>query len=187
MSTETVKDPRKRVITPEAIISFPRLFKPEPGPDGGEPKYSAAFIFVEGTDMSALKQAVVVAGTEKWGDKFAELVRARTNFRLPFRDDVAGKGYPEGSVFFNATTKNRPGVVDANLQEVNDPEKVYAGAKVVASVTAFAYQNKGRGVSFALNNVQFLADGERLDNRLAASDEFDKAMTEVPDDLADLL
>ena len=181
------QDTRKRVVTPEAIISFPRLFKPEPGPQGGEPKYSAAFIFVQGTDLTQLKQAIVVAGQEKWGDKFAELVRAKVNFRLPFRNDVAGKGYPEGSTFFNATSKQRPQIVDANLQEVNDPEKVYAGAKVLASVTAFAYDNVGRGVAFALNNVQFLADGERLDNRLAAADEFDKMMSEVPADLADLM
>ena len=177
----------KRVITPAAIISFPRLFKPEPGPQGGEPKYSAAFIMAEGSDLSGLKAAIVAAGQEKWGDKFAELVRGDPNFKLPLRTDVAGKGYPEGSTFFNATSKYKPQVVDGNQQEIVDMEKVYAGAIVFASVTAFGYENVQRGVSFALNNVQLLRDGDRLDNRVSASDEFDKAMTEVPSDLADLL
>ena len=178
------------MVTPEAIISFPRLFVPQPGPSGGEPKYSAVFIFVEGTDLTALKQAIIAAGQEKFGDRFADLVRAGDNFRLPFRPragETLKLGYPEGSTFFSATSKNRPQVVDANVQPIDDPEKVYAGAKVLASVNAYGYDNVGRGVTFGLNNVQFLADGERLDNRVAAADEFDKAMTEVPDELADLL
>lgn len=186
MTTETAPT-STRVITPAAIISFPRLFKPEPGPQGGEPKYSAAFILPEGSDLTALKAAIVAAGKEKFGDKFAELVRGDPNFRLPLRTDVAGKGYPVGSTFFNATSKYRPQVVDGNLQEVIDQEIIYAGAIVYGSVTAFGYDNVQKGVSFALNNVQFLRDGERLDNRVSASEEFDKAMQDEPADLADLL
>ena len=187
MSTDTANVDLKRVITPPAIVSFPRFFKPEPGPQGGEPKYSGAFIMTEGSDLTGLKAAIVAAGVEKFGDRFADLVRSDPNFRLPLRTDAAGKGYPEGSTFFNATSKYKPQVVDGNLQEILDYETVYAGAIVLASVTAFGYDNVQKGVSFALNNVQFLRDGDRLDNRVSASDEFDKAMTEVPSDLADLL
>ena len=187
MTTETAPT---RLVTPEAIISFPRLFRPEPGPNGGDPKYSAAFIFVQGTDLTRLKQAIIAAGQAFFGDKFAELVRAGDNMRLPFRPragETLKAGYPEGSTFFSANSKHKPQVVDANLQEINDPEKVYAGAKVLASVNAYGYDNVGRGVTFGLNNIQFLADGERLDNRVAAADEFDKMMSEVPDELAGLL
>ncbi len=88
----TKKDPRKRVITPECTISFPRLYKPEPGPNGGDPKYSAALVFDPGADVSALKTAANIAGVEKFGEEgFRNYVQNDRAFKIPFRTDVAGK------------------------------------------------------------------------------------------------
>jgi hypothetical protein len=42
-------------------------------------------------------------------------------------------------------------------------------------------------VSFALNNVQFIADGKRLDSRVSADDEFDAVLSEAPADLSSLI
>ena len=54
------------------------------------------------------------------------------------------------------------------------------------SITAFGYDVKGnKGISFALNNVQKWADGERLDGRVRAEDEF-SAEAPVTADLSDL-
>ena len=181
----TKKDPRKRVVTPECTISFPRLYVPEAGPQGGDPKYSAALVFDQGTDVTALKMAANIAGIEKFGEEgFKELLRSST-FKIPFRTDVEGKGYPEGSMFFNATSKQRPGVVGPDVQEISDPSVVYAGCRVKASVTAFGFDNVSKGIAFALNNVQFLRDGERLDSRVAASEEFDSEMSDAPASLGD--
>ena len=181
------KDPRKRVVTPECTISYPRLFTPQPGPQGGEPKYSCALVFDSGTDVSALKAAANIAGIEKFGEEeFRRLVQNDRSFKIPFRTDVEGKGYPEGSMFFNATTKNRPGVVGPDVQEISDPNVVYAGCRVKASVTAFGFNNVSKGVAFALNNVQFLRDGERLDGGMAASEEFDSEMSNEPASLSDV-
>ncbi len=183
----TKKDPRKRVITPECTISFPRLFKAEPGPQGGEPKYSAAFVFDPGADVSALKTAANIAGIEKFGEEgFRDLVKNNPAFKIPFRTDIGNKGYPEGSMFFNATTKNRPGVVGPDVQEISDPGVVYAGCRVKASVTAFGFDNVSKGIAFALNNVQFLRDGERLDGGVPASEEFDAEMSDTPASLSDV-
>jgi len=42
------------------------------------------------------------------------------------------------------------------------------------SLNAFAYDRAGnRGISLGLNNIQKLADGERLDGRLKAEDDFE--------------
>ncbi|HKJ88554.1 MAG TPA: ssDNA-binding protein, partial [Gammaproteobacteria bacterium] len=55
---------------------------------------------------------------------------------------------------------------------------------VRASVRPFAYDTQGnRGVSFALNNIQLLRDGERLDSRVAPEEDFDAV---EPVDLSDL-
>ena len=57
---------------------------------------------------------------------------------------------------------------------ITDPDEVYCGCKVRATLSVFAYDKAGnRGISFGLNNVQKLGDGERLDGRLRAEDDFE--------------
>ena len=203
--TDTPKTakPVLRVITPEVILSYPHLFEAVAGPDGGEPKFSAVFVAPKGTDLTALKTAAMTAGANQFGgiEKFKEGVRTG-KFYWPFRDDVEDKGYPEGSVFFSARSKQPPGIVSRfqgpdtkplpitkEMQKPGDPGEVYAGCHVRASVVAFAFEFQGmkRGVSFALNNVQKLGEGDRLDNRRAAADEFEADLSEEPASLGDLL
>lgn len=175
-----------RVITPEAIISYPTLFEPRASEEGKQPKYSCALIFPEGTDLTELKAAAKEAAVEKFGAKLPK------NLRMPFRDDGEEKGYPEGSIFFNARGTRKPGVVAAYADPrtgkpavIDDPEAVYPGQIVRASVTAYGYDVSGnRGVAFGLNNVQILRDGERLDGGRSATDEFE-ATAPAPD-LSDL-
>lgn len=167
----------KRVITPVGILSYPHVFVPQAGfNEGDDPKYGGVIIFEEGTDLTELKAAANAAVQEKWGDKPPK------NLRSPFRDDWEDrKGYPENSVYINAKSSGKPGVVSryqdpatGRAAVITDPADIYPGALVRFSVTAFAYDVKGnKGVSFALNNVQKWADGERLDGRASAADEFD--------------
>lgn len=182
-----------RVITPECILSYPHLFEPTIAPGAKEASYSASFVFPAGTDLKALKLAAIAAGKDKFGDKFEAGVR-NGSIKMPFRTDVEEKGYPEGSTFVNARSKQRPGVVsiypDPNNNnkptQITNPEQVYPGVFVVASLTAFGYDKAGnKGVSFALNNVQVRRDGERLDSRKAATDEFsaDESAVASLDDL----
>ena len=49
------------------------------------------------------------------------------------------------------------------MTPVIDPDDIYSGCICVASVTAFAYDQAGnKGVSFFLNSVLKLRDGDRL-------------------------
>jgi hypothetical protein len=189
-----------RVMTPEATLSYPHLFEPSAGPDGGEAKFSAVFVFVRGTDLTAMKTAAQAAGEAKFGAKFVEGVHTG-KFRWPFRDDVEDKGYPAGSIFVSARSKQAPGIVSrfkdtdgkpkvitAEQQKPGDPGELYAGSKVRATLAAYGYDKAGnKGVAFALNNVQKLGEGERLDNRRAAADDFEADMSEEPASLGDLL
>lgn len=197
----------RRVITPEAILSYPHLFEPNAMDDGAEPKYSACFVFPADADLKELKAAALEAAQEKWGSKAAKMIRDG-KLRMPFRTDGEEKGYPEGSTFINCRSNRRPGIVSTvpdpknggKPSVITDDEEVYAGCIVRASVTAFAYDvNGNRGVSFALGNVQKIRDGERLDGRVSAEDEFKADDTiaslddltdeagESGDDLSDLL
>ncbi len=169
--------------TPEAIISYPKLFTPDAF-GGGEPKYSAALIFPEGTDLSELEAAALEVAVAKWGDA-ATAALSSGKLRTPFRTDVEAKGYPEGSTFLNVRSKQQPGVVSripdpengGKPTVITDEGSIVAGARVFAAISPFAYDNNGnKGVSFGLNHIQLIrppTQDERLDGRVAASDTFD--------------
>lgn len=195
-----------RVITPEAILSYPWLFKaqpPMPNADGspgqGEPRFGATLVFVAGTDLSALKAAAKAAGEAKFGPKFLDGVRSG-KYKWPFRQDEE-KGYPEGATFIGARAKTQPGMVSRYIdpttqkaaiiteasQKAGHRDELYAGCKVRASVVAYGFdKNGGKGVAFALNNIQKLGDGPRLDNRKAADQEFEADLAAPVADISDV-
>ena len=89
-----------RVITPDAILSYPHVFDVWAGKDGTQkPSYSATFIFVEGTDLTALKAAVVEAGRAKWAN---DLVRPRLRERQRAIEHVVGQ---------NSTAASEPAAI----------------------------------------------------------------------------
>jgi hypothetical protein len=185
------------VITPKATLSYPHLDQPQkPQKPTDKPKYSATFVFAPGTDLSSLEKAVMAAGEEKWPGKFAEMVRIQA-VRLPFRKDAEAKGYPAGSIFVNTRSEQKPGAVYSHAAPGSDKpatipddkirEELYPGAQVLGQIRAFSYDNSGnRGVSFALNNIQKIGDGERLDNRQAATEAFAADLNAAPANLAKL-
>lgn len=187
---ETARD-EKYVITGEAMLSYPHLFEPEAMNEGEEPVYSACLVFEQGADLRAIRKAIAAAATEVWGNKAKSMFESGA-LRNPIRRDGEAKGYPEGSVFINVRTRRKPGIVgpyrgpDGKPMPITDPDEVYAGCYVRASLRAFAYDNKGnKGVSFALNNLQKLRDGKRIDGRRRAEDEFE-ATQDAPDDVFDV-
>lgn len=162
-----------KLITPEAILSYPSLFTARPGMNGGEAKFGCTLVFPPGTDLTEMRKAAMDTLTEKYGDKTAGMVKTG-KLKLPFRADGDEKGYPEGSIFINVRSKTAPGIVDAKREKITDPAVIYPGSIVRASVASFAYDTSGnKGVTFFLNNIQKVRDGARLDGRRAAEDEFD--------------
>jgi len=187
----------RRVRTPAALLSYPHLFTPqEPfrnskGEPQGDPKYGAVLVFPEGTDMSGMQAVAQIAGEEKFGKDFQKGLKSG-RIRSPFRDD-SDKGYPENSIFINAKSSDQPGIVGRYADPatgkpvvITNADEVYPGCIVKASITAYGYDvNGNKGVAFALNNIQKWDDGERLDSRIAAEDEFEaEALSEA--DLDDL-
>lgn len=214
MST-TKSKANTKVITSAGTLSYPHLDQPQPAEDGKKPKYSATIVFEprhletpEGKAcLAALQAAAVAAAVEKFGNEFvhpvsgAKLTAAdaiRENvLRSPFRKDAVAKGYPQGSLFIGCRSEQKPGCVYAHAGPDGKPaiipadkvrDEMYPGAQVRLSVAAFGYNNSGnKGVSFALNNVQKLGDGERLDNRVKAEDEFTADLSQTPADLDSLI
>jgi len=162
----------KRVVTPIARLSYPYLFRPsEPMQSGGDSKYQCELIFEPGADLSDLKRAAAEAAKDKWGEKIPK------GLRTPFRDgdqEREGKDGYGGRTFIGARSKDKPGVVAGrDRSPVTDESEVYGGCWVKASITAFAYDTNGnKGVSFALNNVWKVRDGEPFGSRRSAEEEF---------------
>lgn len=149
---------RKIVMTPEFRLSYPHLF--EAREYQGKTGFSMTMVFPKGADLTQLKAAVKAALDAKFPNGIK-------NPRNPFQDgnekvEEWGESFRD-TTYVRAQSQYRPKVVDANRTEILDSEKVYPGCYCRALVAAYAYDNAGnRGVSFSLEAVQFLRDGERL-------------------------
>jgi hypothetical protein len=174
-------------ITPYATLSFPQLYSPKPRAEGGEPVFSCALLFDEAAQRSKEYKALTDGCIEAARAKFGSNV-PMSAVRMPFKD--AGEkadryqGYEDGVMVINPWSKNKPGVVDARLQDVLMPDQVYAGQIVRAQVQPFAWINSGKkGVSLGLNHIQIIKhDAPRIDGRVAANKAFDAVEEEGYDE-----
>ena len=177
-----------RVITGVVRLSFPHLFEKYAVGSNGEPKYSC-MLLIPKTDratirkIKAAQQEALTLGASKFkGGKPPK------NWKGTLRDGDTEKDteeYPEyeGHYFMNVSSNRRPGVVDINRNPV-EPEEIYSGCYVRASINAYAFNTQGNaGVSFGLNNIQKVRDGEPLGGGGSkAEDDFDD---DFEDDLAE--
>lgn len=175
---------KKKCVTHEFRVSFPSVFKAKAFEDQ-EAKYRVVMLFPKSVDLGkpagkqkiSLKHAAFNAAVEKWGPK----EKWPKNLRWPFRDgneksDTAGY---EDHIFVSASSKSQPGLVDQYLKPILNEEDFYAGCYARAEVIAFAYDTKGnKGVSFSLQNLQKLRDGEQFSGRRKAEDAFEAVETD---------
>ena len=158
-------------MTPTARLSFPHLFEPAaPFSADQEPKYQCDLIFAPDEFLSEIEDAIDAAIVAKWGSEQPKRIRR------PLKDaaDKDAVGYVDGCQYVTARSKRRPAVVQGRLREpVTDPDEIYGGCYVRASLTAFGYDVSGsRGVSLALNNIWKIRDGEPFGQRRSAEDDF---------------
>jgi hypothetical protein len=177
-----------KVITGKVRLSYAHIFKPQAGIGGGEEKYSLSAIIPK-SDIATIEkiekaiEAATKEGIGRFGSKFGKAA----NFRNPLRDgdiDKADDAAYQDSYFLNVKSKTKPGVVDKDLEEIIDPSEVYSGCYGRVSVVGFPYSvNGSTGISFALQNVQKLADGEPLGGKSRAADDFSAFASDDEDDL----
>ena len=174
------------VITGKVRLSYANLFTPKAPEDGGEPKYSAA-ILVPKSDKSTLAKIKAAIDAVKADPKSIQLWGGKvpTDMKMPVRDgDDKADTNPEyaGCLFFNASSKRQPGLVDQQRAPITNDTELYSGCYARVSVNFYAFNKKGnRGIGVGLNNVQKWADGESLSGRKRAEDEFDDLPYEADD------
>lgn len=193
------KTPAVHIITEEFRVSYPSLFqarKANPGDPNAKAKFSVSMIFrvAETPESKArgekvvsikpLKDAVATVLLAKLGAGWAAEIQKRKGdgapvYHVPFRDGNStekkdSEGYGPGTVFIGANSDYKPGVVDANKNEILNPHDVYPGCYARAQVQPHWYDvNGNKGVSFWIENVQKIRDGEPLGGGVSAQDAFD--------------
>jgi len=176
-----------RVITGPVRLSYVQVWEPK-AMDGGKPKFSVTPLIpkTDRATLDAMDKAIKAAarqGQQKFGEDFMR------GLRIPLRDGDTdeSKGGAEGYVgcmFLNASTYNRPGVLDRNKQPLEDKEELYSGCYARASLNFYPYKvNGNKGVACGLNNLMKVRDGEYLGGRARAEADF--ADVEVEDDFDD--
>lgn len=171
----------RRVVTGKVRLSFPYLFKPRPGDEGNDAKYSVMLLIPKSDTMTmtALRKAEEIATeqgvTSKFGGKRTGL---SPSIIKDGDEDGTAEDYPEREGMFymtvNAQESYKPQVVDRGLNPILDQSEVYSGAYARVSVSAFPYKREvKKGVSFGLNNVQILGGGESLRGGRSADQDFE--------------
>jgi len=163
-----------KVITGKARLSYVNLFD-----KNDKDKFSVCLLIPKGDKetLAKIKTAIDAVKTDAkatttWGGKYL------ASFKSPLRDgdterDLEKNPEYKGHFFINCNTGQKPDVVDSALNPIMDKSEVYSGCYGRASINFYAFSVDGnKGIAAGLNNVQKLADGERLGGGSRASDDF---------------
>jgi Enterobacter phage Enc34, ssDNA-binding protein len=159
------KDPRRH--TPVFRGSYVNIDKPRKANEEAEPLYSIMIVL----DPEDSEQADYINTLEDWVNEVAEAKFGEVPRRLksPIREGELVADEFIGYVCINASSNRRPGVVDADLNPLDEmdlSDEVYSGAWYRASIRPYAWEHKtgGKGVSFGLDNLMKVEDDEPLGN-----------------------
>lgn len=165
-----------KLVTNRVRLSFVFLNKPKQN-DRGEDKFSCTVLLPKSDTKkyAELRAAEREAAEKKFpgkGDAFYKAIKSV----IHDGDGLRPTGEPfgpecKGHWVFTASTSDRPGCVDENLQPLMEPIK--SGDYGRVSINMYGFDTAGnRGVAAGLNNVQLLERGESLGGRTDAATDF---------------
>lgn len=155
-------------------FSYANVFKPRAMSEGETEKYGVAVLIPKTNKKDIAKieaaiQAAIAEGSTKLGKVKAGALKTPLRDGDEERDDEAYAG----CMFFNANSNRKPGVVDENLDEIINADDFYSGCYGRVSVNFFAFNTgTSKGIAAGLQNLQKLADGERLSGGATAEQDF---------------
>ena len=183
--------PATKVVVP-CRISFANIWEAR-SINGGDEKYSVSLLIPKDDKktLAAIDKAIAAAKeaakSKKWGGKIP------ANLKLPMHDGDIDRPDDENyseHMFFNATSKDAPQIVDRHVQPILDPMECGSGDYCNVSVNFYGFAASGnRGVAAGLQNIQLVRHGERLAGRPSASSDFesiegeDEEFGEVDEDM----
>ena len=171
-------NPMKVITSPETRWSFANVWEPK-AINGSNPKYSISLVIKKNDPCIPKIKAAIQAAYEEGAAKLkgnGKSVPPLAAIKNPLRDgDVERPDDPvyAGCYFINANNTAKPGIVDANRQDIIDRSEVYSGVYGRASINFYAFNSNGnKGIACSLNNLQKIKDGEPLGGHASAQDDF---------------
>lgn len=173
--------PANIVTTGMVRLSYLNVFQPQARPGSTEAKYSVTVLVPKSDTASktaidtAVEAALASGVTKCWnGVRPPQPALCIHDGDGPRPSDGQPYGAEcHGCWVFTASSKNGPGVVDANVQPILDQREVYSGIWGRVNVSFFPYNNNGKkGIGCGLNHVQKMRDGEPLVDRVSAETAF---------------
>ena len=176
-----------KVITGKCRLSYEHLFEPHTMEGASKAKYGACIVIPK-TDKTTLAKIQAAIGTAvQEGVKSKWKGKKPANLKLPLRDGEEERPEDEafaGCYFVNANSDRAPGIVDLACNPILDREEVYSGCYCRFSINFYPFSVNGNsGVACGLNNVQKVADGDRLAGGSRAEDDFGDGYTGDLDDI----
>lgn len=168
-----------KVVTGKVRLSYVHVFEAFTNQDDQDARFSVVLLIPKSdkATMKKLRDAQQAALENGKAKTFAGKVPTTWQDTIHDGDEEADlERNPEyaGHFYMSVSSKTKPGVVDRNLNAILDSTEVYSGCYARVSINAFPYNTKGKkGVSFGLNHVQKLDDGDFLGGRSRAEDDFE--------------
>ena len=172
-----------KVTTGKVRLSYTHLAEAY-AMQGNDPKFSTA-ILIPKTDTETVKciKEATAEAAEMGKAKLGKYILA--NLKTPLRDGDTEHPDDEnykGMYFLNASSKNKPGVVDQNVHPILDATEIYSGCYGRITINFYAYSASGnKGIAAGLGNLQKLEDGESLGGFVRAENDFDSVETSNAD------
>lgn len=166
-----------RIVIP-ARISYEHVWEPKAIRDS-DPKYSVSLIIPKSDTktIEKIEKAIQEAITEGVAKKYEGKRPKDAALKLPLRDGDLERDEDAAyvdSMFLNASSKDKPGIVNRRTEPILDRDEVYSGCYCNVSVNFYPFNFQGKkGVAAGLGNIQKVKDGEPLSGRtIMAADEF---------------
>lgn len=167
------------MLTGRFRASYAQVFTPQ-SMNGGEPKYSISMLIPKSdtATLNAIYAEIERVKNEAIQTTFQGKVPPQLQMPIHDGDGLRPSGEPfgeecKGHMVLRASSRNKPSVVDMNVQPIIDPNQFYSGCYARATVNFYAYnQNGNRGIGCGLNNIQKLEEGEPFSGRTTAEEDF---------------
>lgn len=161
--------------------SYLTVLAPKASPGSTDEKYSVQLLIPK-NDKETLAKIKECLANAKANDAMGKnILKGINNPKNPLHDGDGekpngGEYGPEckGHYVLNATSKNKPGLVDRDREPMTEAAEWYSGIYVRANINFYAYSASGnKGIACGLNHLQKWRDGEPLSGGGNPSTAFD--------------
>lgn len=178
-----------KLTTGKVRFSYVTIFEPKTSEPGADPKYSVVLLIPKSDTATVGK---IKAAMAEAADAFRTKNGAASlpaNPMSPLHDGDGTKpnsGDPygpecKGCWVMNASSKQKPLIVDGFKNDITDPGEVYSGCFGRAVINFYGYNNRRKGIGCGLLGVMKLHDGDPLGGSMASVDDFDDGFVDEDD------